>query len=57
MNCEAWFLFRSSLNRLVPTLRVGMHTRTLRVRVPPMHGRAETRINPEIYDRIVGHFC
>ena len=23
---------------LVPTLRVGMHTRTLRVRVPPRYG-------------------
>ncbi len=30
--------FRSNV-LLVPTFHVGMHTRTLRVRVPPMHGR------------------
>ena len=34
-----WFLFRPCPLRLVPTLRVGMHTRTLRVRAPQMHGR------------------
>ena len=44
---RAWFLFRTCphrLVRLVPTLRVGMHTRTLRVRVPPRPVRNKNQI-------------
>ncbi len=35
--------FGHALRRLVPTLRVGMHARTLRVRVPPGHGQNKNR--------------
>ena len=39
MKFRTWLLFRPRYHRLVPTLRVGMHTRTLRVRLPKRYGR------------------
>ena len=47
MNRRGLVFFRPFVHRLVPTLRMGMHTRTLRVRVPPKHGRIKNQPQPE----------
>ena len=52
MESRAWFLFRQCTHRLVPTLRVETHTRTLRVRVPPMHGQNKNQARSRCHKRI-----